>query len=158
MNHLTLKCSRTVISFLLIVNLQVTCEYHMEKGACVPLRVHTIVVSVQHSEEVTPEQMQKDLMDKVVASVIPAKYLDKDTIYHLNPSGRFVIGGPQVRISVDFTKYSLQVITVSMQMWLSLSGKFRAGVFEKCTISVVKEWCPKRAVLGGTWACPLKFF
>ena len=88
----------------------------MEKGACVPLRVHTIVVSVQHSEEVTPEQMQKDLMDKVVASVIPAKYLDKDTIYHLNPSGRFVIGGPQVRISVDFTKYSLQVITVSMQM------------------------------------------
>lgn len=74
---------------------QVTCEYHMQKGACIPLRVHTIVISVQHSEDVTPEQMHKDLMDKVIASVIPAKYLDEKTVYHLNPSGRFVIGGPQ---------------------------------------------------------------
>lgn len=74
---------------------QVTCEYHMQKGACIPLRCHTIVISVQHSEEVTPEQIDHDLMHKVIASVIPAKYLDDKTIYHLNPSGRFVIGGPQ---------------------------------------------------------------
>lgn len=74
---------------------QVTCEYKMVKGACVPLRVHTVVISVQHSEEVTTAQIQKDLLEKVIKVVIPAKYLDDKTIYHLNPSGKFVIGGPQ---------------------------------------------------------------
>lgn len=74
---------------------QVTCEYRMQKGACIPLRVHTVVISVQHSEKVTIEQMRKDLMEKVVRCVIPSKYLDDKTIYHLNPSGKFVIGGPQ---------------------------------------------------------------
>ena len=74
---------------------QVTCEYRMHQGACIPLRVHTVVISVQHSEDVPHEQMQTELMEKVVRAVVPAKYLDEDTIYHLNPSGRFVIGGPQ---------------------------------------------------------------
>jgi len=74
---------------------QVTCAYRMEKGACVPVRVHTVVISVQHSEEITLEQLRKDLMSKVIKEVIPEKYLDNDTIYHLQPSGRFVIGGPQ---------------------------------------------------------------
>lgn len=74
---------------------QVTCEYRMLKGACIPMRVHTVVISVQHSEDVTLDQIRKDLMDKVVRVVIPAKYLDDRTVYHLNPSGKFVIGGPQ---------------------------------------------------------------
>jgi S-adenosylmethionine synthetase len=74
---------------------QVTIEYKLDNGACVPLRVHTVVISVQHSEDVTLEQLRKDLMDKVVHAVIPEKYLDEKTIYHLQPSGRFVIGGPQ---------------------------------------------------------------
>lgn len=74
---------------------QVTCEYRMENGACVPVRVHTVVISIQHSEDVTLEQLRKDLMDKVVNVVIPKKYIDDQTIYHLQPSGRFVIGGPQ---------------------------------------------------------------
>jgi len=74
---------------------QVTCEYRMIKGACVPMRVHTVVISIQHSEDVTMEQLRADLMEKVVSEVIPAKYLDENTIYHLQPSGRFVIGGPQ---------------------------------------------------------------
>jgi S-adenosylmethionine synthetase len=73
---------------------QVTCEYTMENGAPVPLRVHTVVISTQHSEDVTNEQISKDLMEHVIKPVIPAKYLDDKTIYHLNPSGRFVIGGP----------------------------------------------------------------
>lgn len=68
----------------------------MQKGACIPLRVHTVVVSVQHSEDVSMEQIRKDLMEKVVKNVIPIKYLDEKTVYHLNPSGKFVIGGPQV--------------------------------------------------------------
>jgi len=74
---------------------QVTCEYRMENGACIPLRVHTVVVSVQHSEDIELEQMRAELMEKVVKAVIPANYLDDNTIYHLQSSGRFVIGGPQ---------------------------------------------------------------
>jgi len=74
---------------------QVTCEYRMEKGACIPIRVHTVVISIQHSEDVTLEQLRKDLMEKVCKVVIPAQYLDAKTVYHLQPSGRFVIGGPQ---------------------------------------------------------------
>lgn len=74
---------------------QVTCEYRMENGACVPIRVHTVVVSVQHSEDIELEQMRAEIMEKVVKAVIPAQYLDSKTIYHLQSSGRFVIGGPQ---------------------------------------------------------------
>lgn len=74
---------------------QVTCEYRMVKGACIPLRVHTVVISVQHSQDVSTEQIRRDLMDKVVQVVIPHHYIDSETIFHLQPSGRFVIGGPQ---------------------------------------------------------------
>lgn len=74
---------------------QVTCEYKIVKGACIPIRVHTVVISVQHSEDITVEKLRVDLMEKVVKSVIPERYLDDKTIFHLQPSGRFVIGGPQ---------------------------------------------------------------
>jgi len=73
---------------------QVTAEYQFEKGACVPIRVHTVVVSCQHSEKVTLEALRKDIMEKVVMTTIPKKYLDADTKYHINPCGNFVIGGP----------------------------------------------------------------
>lgn len=73
---------------------QVTCEYRFDHGACIPIRVHTIVVSVQHSEKVTLEQLREDVMEKVIKSVIPKKYLDADTKYHINPCGNFIIGGP----------------------------------------------------------------
>ena len=75
---------------------QVTVEYEEDKvGSPIPVRVHTIVISAQHDELVTLEQIQKDLMEKVIKKVIPANMLDDKTIYHLNSSGRFVIGGPQ---------------------------------------------------------------
>lgn len=61
----------------------------------VPQRVHTIVVSTQHSADIALEDLQKQIMEKVVNIVIPAKYLDAKTIYHIQPSGRFIIGGPQ---------------------------------------------------------------
>ena len=67
----------------------------MLKGACIPQRVHTVVISIQHSEDVTLDKIKKDLREHVISAVIPAKYLDDKTIYHLNPSGKFVIGGPQ---------------------------------------------------------------
>jgi S-adenosylmethionine synthetase len=74
---------------------QVTVEYKIQNGSCIPLRVHTIVVSVQHSPDVTIEKIRQDLMEHVIKPVVPSKYLDDNTIYHLNPSGLFVIGGPQ---------------------------------------------------------------
>jgi len=74
---------------------QVTVEYSIKDGSCVPLRVHTIVVSCQHSPDITIEKLRQDLMEHVIKPVVPAKFLDENTIYHLNPSGLFVIGGPQ---------------------------------------------------------------
>eukprot|EP00753_Platysulcus_tardus_P002786 PLAT11899.1.p1 GENE.PLAT11899.1~~PLAT11899.1.p1 ORF type:complete len:412 (+),score=177.34 PLAT11899.1:73-1236(+) len=73
---------------------QVTVEYRNEGGAMVPVRVHTIVISTQHNPDVTIEQIREDLKTHVIAAVVPDDLLDDDTIYHLNPSGRFVIGGP----------------------------------------------------------------
>lgn len=72
---------------------QVTIEYVYEMGATIPKRVHTVVMSTQHSDQVTLEQLRKDLEEKVVKQVIPAE-LYKDTKLHLNPCGNFIIGGP----------------------------------------------------------------
>ncbi|KAJ1922681.1 methionine adenosyltransferase sam2 [Tieghemiomyces parasiticus] len=74
---------------------QVTVEYVNENGAMIPQRVHTIVISTQHNPEVDNETIRRELKDKVIRAVIPAKYLTSDTIYHLQPSGQFIIGGPQ---------------------------------------------------------------
>jgi len=73
---------------------QVTIEHKIDNGAVIPVRVHTVVISVQHSEDVTNEQMRKALKEDIIDKVIPASLLDSNTIYHLQPSGRFIIGGP----------------------------------------------------------------
>jgi S-adenosylmethionine synthetase len=73
---------------------QVVVEYKEEGGAMIPLRVHTLVISTQHDETVTNEDIRRDLMEHVIKPVVPANMLTEDTVYHLNPSGRFVIGGP----------------------------------------------------------------
>jgi S-adenosylmethionine synthetase len=69
---------------------QVTIEYENDK----PVRVHTVVLSTQHAPEVSYQKIRKDMIEKIIKKVIPAKLLDKKTIYHVNPTGRFVIGGP----------------------------------------------------------------
>lgn len=74
---------------------QVTIEYQHDNGAVIPLRVHTVVVSAQHSEDITTEKLREEIKEKIVKTVIPAKYLDERTIYHIQPSGLFIIGGPQ---------------------------------------------------------------
>jgi S-adenosylmethionine synthetase len=74
---------------------QVTVEYEDRNGEMIPKRVHTILISTQHSEGVNNTKIAKDLIDIVIKPVIPSELLDDKTIYHLNPSGRFVIGGPQ---------------------------------------------------------------
>ncbi|XP_073825951.1 S-adenosylmethionine Synthetase isoform X2 [Musca autumnalis] len=73
---------------------QITCEYLFNQGAAVPKRVHTIVISMQHSEKIALEDLRTEVMNKVVKEVIPAKYFDANTIVHINPCGLFVIGGP----------------------------------------------------------------
>jgi len=73
---------------------QVTCEYRNVDGRMVPQRVHTIVISTQHAEEISNDEIRAQLMEHVIRPVVPAEFLDDRTIYHLNPSGRFVIGGP----------------------------------------------------------------
>ncbi|MFC4599682.1 methionine adenosyltransferase [Cohnella hongkongensis] len=70
---------------------QVTVQYDDGK----PVRVDTIVVSTQHSEEITLEQIQKDIREHVIYPEVPAEWLDADTKFFINPTGRFVIGGPQ---------------------------------------------------------------
>jgi len=73
---------------------QVTVVYKNVKGAMVPQRVHTVLISTQHDDGISLDQVKSDLMEHVIKKVIPEKYLTPKTIYHLNPSGRFVIGGP----------------------------------------------------------------
>lgn len=70
---------------------QVTVEYHDK----MPVRVDTIVISTQHSPKVTLEQIKKDLIREVVGPVVDAALLDENTKYYVNPTGRFVIGGPK---------------------------------------------------------------
>lgn len=70
---------------------QVTIEYDDNK----PVRVETIVISSQHAPEITLDQIKKDIMEYVIKPVVPAELLDEETKYFINPTGRFVIGGPQ---------------------------------------------------------------
>jgi S-adenosylmethionine synthetase len=70
---------------------QVTIEYQNHK----PVRVNTVVVSSQHSESVTLEQLQQDVIEHVIKAVVPGEMMDATTKFHINPTGRFVVGGPQ---------------------------------------------------------------
>ncbi|KAI5244943.1 methionine adenosyltransferase [Aureobasidium subglaciale] len=74
---------------------QVTVEYENDNGAVIPKRVDTVVVSAQHSPDITTEELRKEILEKIIKKVIPAKYLDDKTVYHIQPSGLFIIGGPQ---------------------------------------------------------------
>ncbi|PRY79105.1 methionine adenosyltransferase [Alkalibacterium olivapovliticus] len=71
---------------------QVTVEYDEQEK---PKRIDAIVVSTQHRPDVTAEQLNRDIMTEVISEVIPAKWLDDETKYYINPTGRFVVGGPQ---------------------------------------------------------------
>lgn len=71
---------------------EVTVEYDADGK---PVRVDTVVLSTQHNPDVSLEQIQADVKEQVIKAVIPAEYLDDQTKYFINPTGRFVIGGPQ---------------------------------------------------------------
>ena len=70
---------------------QVTVEYENNR----PKRIHTVVVATQHAPSVPYKQLRKQIIDKVVLPVLPKKLVDKHIIYHVNPTGRFVLGGPK---------------------------------------------------------------
>lgn len=70
---------------------QVTVEYKGRK----PVRVDTVIISTQHAPEAKYAKLKKDIIEKVIKKVIPAKFLDSRTKYHINPTGRFVVGGPK---------------------------------------------------------------
>jgi len=70
---------------------QVTVEYVNK----VPARVDAVVISSQHDSEISMEAIREDIVEEVIKPIIPQQYLDKDTKYHINPTGRFVVGGPQ---------------------------------------------------------------
>jgi S-adenosylmethionine synthetase len=69
---------------------QVTVQYEFGK----PVRVDTVVISTQHAPEVTQEQIREDVIEHIIKAVIPPELLDEKTVYHVNPTGRFVVGGP----------------------------------------------------------------
>ena len=70
---------------------QVTVEYEDGK----PVRVNTVVVSTQHAPDIAHRELRNEVIDKVILPVIPSKFIDKDTKYHVNPTGRFEVGGPK---------------------------------------------------------------
>ncbi|XP_001637180.2 S-adenosylmethionine synthase [Nematostella vectensis] len=73
---------------------QVTVDYRLERGACIPERVHTVLISTQHTPDVGIEEIRHHLKETIINHVIPEKYLDDKTIFHLLPSGQFIDGGP----------------------------------------------------------------
>ncbi|MCB9726159.1 MAG: methionine adenosyltransferase [Spirochaetaceae bacterium] len=70
---------------------QVTVEYDDDDR---PARIGTVVISTQHSPDVTHDQIRKDVIEKIIRPALPAELIDDDTIFHVNPTGRFVVGGP----------------------------------------------------------------
>jgi S-adenosylmethionine synthetase len=70
---------------------QVTVEYQGKR----PLRVHTVVISSQHDPEISQDDIRYDVIESIIKTEIPAELIDEQTIFHINPTGRFVVGGPQ---------------------------------------------------------------
>jgi S-adenosylmethionine synthetase len=127
---------------------QVTIEYKHDNGAVVPLRVHTVVVSAQHSEDITTEQLRKEIKEKIILATIPAKYIDEDTIYHIQPSGLFIIGGPQGDAGLTGRK----IIVDTYGGWGAHGGgAFSGKDFSKVDRSAayVGRWIAKSLVAAG---------
>jgi len=70
---------------------QVTVQYEGYR----PVRVHTVVISTQHADSVSNDDIREGVIEQVVKPVVPGELLDDDTVFHINPTGRFVVGGPQ---------------------------------------------------------------
>merc|ERR1719263_2016104 len=136
----------------------------------VPTRVHTVVISTQHNEDIEQEDIQKQLKEHIIKPIVPAKMLDDQTIYHFNPSGRFVIGGPHGDAGLTGRK----IIIDTYGGWGAhgggaFSGKDptkvdRSGAYicRQMAKSVVKSGLAKRALVQLSYAIgvakPLSLF
>ncbi|KAM0751947.1 methionine adenosyltransferase [Meredithblackwellia eburnea MCA 4105] len=119
---------------------QVTIEYEKQaNGAVKPLRVDTVVISTQHAESISTEELRKEILEKVIKTVIDPKLLDDKTVYHIQPSGRFVIGGPQGDAGLTGRK----IIVDSYGGW----GAHGGGAFSG------KDWSKvdRSAAYSGRW-------
>ncbi len=91
LEHLTVLRQKGTLPYLRPdAKSQVTVEYEGDR----PVRVHTVVISTQHHPSATARTIRQDMIERVIRKVVPARLLDRDTIYHVNPTGRFVYGGP----------------------------------------------------------------
>ncbi|KAI0846855.1 S-adenosylmethionine synthetase [Daldinia vernicosa] len=127
---------------------QITMEYKHDGGAVVPLRVHTVVISAQHSGDVNTEQVRKELKSKIIDTVIPKQYIDDETILHLQPSGLFIIGGPQGDAGVTGRK----IIVDTYGGWGAHGGgAFSGKDFSKVDRSAayLARWVAKSLVAAG---------
>ena len=73
---------------------QVTVEYERNENQIKPVRIHTVLISTQHTDDITLDDLCKEIKKNVIDPVLPSGLVDSNTIFHINPSGRFVIGGP----------------------------------------------------------------
>ena len=127
---------------------QVTVEYKIIDGVPTPQRVHTVVISTQHSEEVSMDAIREGLMEHVVRFVIPEQYLDDKTIYHMNPSGRFVIGGPHGDAGLTGRKIIIDTYGgASRHGGGAFSGKDPSKVDRSAAYAM--RWVAKNAVAAG---------
>lgn len=127
---------------------QVTIEYRVEGGATIPLRVHTVVVSAQHADGVAIEAIRAGILEKVIRQTIPARYLDARTVYHIQPSGHFVIGGPMSDAGLTGRK----IIVDTYGGWASHGGgAFSGKDWSKVDRSgaYVARWIAKSLVSAG---------
>ena len=100
---------------------QVTVEYKKEEnGSMTPIRIDTIIISAQHEPNISNETIKKDIMEFVLNPVIPKEYLDKDTNYFINPSGKFVNGGPEADTGLTGKKINVD----TYGGWVSHGGAF----------------------------------
>lgn len=83
---------------------QVTIEYEEINGHLKPLRVHTVLLSIQHSPDISNEELRSEVLTKLIKEVIPAKYITEETKYVINPSNSFTIGGPRADAGVTGRK------------------------------------------------------
>jgi len=122
---------------------QVTIEYRQDpSGHLIPLRVDTIVISTQHADEISTADLRKELMEKVIPAVIPKEFLDERTIYHIQPSGRFVIGGPQGDAGVTGRK----IIVDTYGGWGAHGGGAFSGKVIRLTQNVTKGRITRKSI------------
>ncbi|MBN2035929.1 MAG: methionine adenosyltransferase [Chitinispirillaceae bacterium] len=123
---------------------QVTVEYEGKK----PVQIDTVVLSTQHAPDVSYARIRKDLIETVIKKVIPAKLLDNKTIYHINPTGRFVIGGPHGDTGVTGRKIVVDTYGgYAAHGGGAFSGKDPSKVDRSATYAA--RWVAKNVVAAG---------